>query len=237
MQMSISSPWQGKNHLRSLGKHVRKQSLVASHPRKKGARSTKLPRHKTNDSGADEPRVLPLIFHLQNPDPSPCPLFPPHNARTCHTNQRRVTPDLVSTRPLMLELSHLQTHRPPITSQPARLASLPLRNTTRLRHLLPPHPSAPHLDTFNTHPTPNLPPTIHPLRTPRNSLQPRQLRFQPQSPNPHNNRPRHTRRTTNPRRIARDQSRDLNSAPSQTRRAKQSYPSSYSKNEAIIPII
>src|SRR2546428_6289382 len=171
MQMSISSPWKGKNHLRSLGKHVRKQSLVASHPRKKGARSTKLPRHKTNDSGADEPRVLPLIFHLQNPDPSPCPLFPPHNARTCHTDQRRVNPDLVSTRPLMLELSHLQTHRPPITSQPTRLASIPLRNTTRLRHLLPPHPSPPHLDTLNTHPTPNLPPTIHPLRTPRNSLQ------------------------------------------------------------------
>src|SRR5207249_11127012 len=61
-------------------------------------------------------------------------------------------PDNVSTRPFMLELSHLQTHRPPTTSQPARLASIPLRNTTRLRHLLPPHPSPSHLDTFNTHP-------------------------------------------------------------------------------------
>src|SRR5437879_11253924 len=101
---------------------------------------------------------------------SPCPLFPPHNARTCHTDQRRVNPDLVSTRPFMLELSYLQTHRPPIPSQPARLASIPLRNTTRLRHLLPTHPSTPHLDTFNTHPTPHLPTTIHPLRTPRNTL-------------------------------------------------------------------
>src|SRR5882672_541521 len=71
----------------------------------------------------------------------------------------------------MLELSHLQAHRPPITSQPARLASIPLRNIARLRHLLPPHPRPPHLDTFHPHPLPNRPPTIHPLRTLRNSLQ------------------------------------------------------------------
>src|SRR5438445_13044115 len=68
MQMSISSPWQGKNHLRSLGEHVRKQSPITSHPRKKGARSTKLPRYKTLIPGTDEPRVLPLIFLPQNPD-------------------------------------------------------------------------------------------------------------------------------------------------------------------------
>jgi len=170
MQMSISSPWQGKNHLRWLGEHVRKQSLIRSHPRKKGEHSNKLPRHKNTDSGTDEPRMLPLIYAFRTQTTSPCPLFPPHNARTCHTDQRRVNPDLVSTRPFMLELSYLQTHRPPIPSQPARLASIPLRNTTRLRHLLPTHPSTPHLDTFNTHPTPNLPTTIHPLRTPRNSL-------------------------------------------------------------------
>src|SRR5437879_5656970 len=65
--MSISSPWQGKNHLRSLGEHVRKQSLIISHPRKKGEHSNKLPRHKTLIPGTDEPRVLPLIFRLHDP--------------------------------------------------------------------------------------------------------------------------------------------------------------------------
>src|SRR5437870_13920502 len=72
--MSISSPWQGKNHLRSLGEHVRKQSLIRSHPRKKGARSTKLPRHKTLIPGTDEPRVPPLIFRLHDPDHPPVSL-------------------------------------------------------------------------------------------------------------------------------------------------------------------
>src|SRR5207244_8682416 len=169
--------------------HVRKQSLIRSHPRKKGEHSNKLPRHKNTDSGTDEPRMLPLIYAFRTHTTSPCPLFPPHNARTCHTDQRRVNPDLVSTRPLMLELSHLQTHRPPITSQPTRLASLPLRNTTRLRHLLPTHPSTPHLDAFNTHPTPNIPTSIHPIRTPRNSIQHRH----PQPP-PHRLTSRHNTR-------------------------------------------
>src|SRR5437867_8827914 len=63
MQMSISSPWQGKNHPGWLGEHVRKQSLITSHPRKKGEHSNNLPRHKTTDS-----RVLPLIFNLQDTD-------------------------------------------------------------------------------------------------------------------------------------------------------------------------
>src|SRR2546425_11230773 len=68
MQMSISSPWQGKNHLRSLGEHVKKQSLIISHPRKKGAVSTKLPRHKPLIPGRTSPECSPLIFRLQNPD-------------------------------------------------------------------------------------------------------------------------------------------------------------------------
>src|SRR2546428_1831478 len=186
MQMSISSPWQGKNHLRSLGEHVKKQSLIISHPRKKGAVSTKLPRHKTLIHGTDEPRVLPLIFHLQNPDHLSVSLISTSQCTHLPHGSKKSKPDLVSTRPFMLELSHLQTHRPPTTSQPTSLASIPLRNTTRLRHLLPPHPSTPHLDTFNTHPTPNIPPTIHPIRTPRNSLQHRN----PQPP-PHRLTSRH----------------------------------------------
>src|SRR2546422_519965 len=124
----------------------------------------------SRDGRAPSPECSHSSSAFRTQTSSPCPLFPPRNPRTSHTHQGRVTPVLVSTRPLMLELSHLQTHRPPITIQPPRLASIPLRNTTRLRHLLPTHPSTPHLDTFNTHPTPNLPITIHPLRTPRNSL-------------------------------------------------------------------
>src|SRR5438128_7025033 len=64
MQMSISSPWQGKNHLRSLGEHVRKQSLIASHPRKKGEHSNKLPRHKT------------LVLSRTHPEKKFCKHFP-----------------------------------------------------------------------------------------------------------------------------------------------------------------
>src|SRR3989449_2067824 len=187
MQMSISSPWQGKNHPGWLGEHVRKQSLITSHPRKKGEHSNNLPRHKTTDSRDGRAPSAPT--HLPPSEPRP-PLRVPYFHLTMQApatrTKKRVNPDLVSTRPLMLELSHLQTHRPPITSQPARLASIPLRNTTRLRHLLPTHPSPPHLDTFNTHPTPNLPTTIHPLRTTRNSLQ----HWNPQPP-PHRLTSRH----------------------------------------------
>src|SRR3989449_6460633 len=330
MQMSISSPWQGKNHPGWLGEHVRKQSLITSHPRKKGEHSNNLPRHKTTDSRDGRAPSAPT--HLPPSEPRP-PLRVPYFHLTMQApatrTKKRVNPDLVSTRPLMLELSRLQTHRPPITSQPTRLASIPLRNTTRLRHLLPTSPSTPHLDTLNPNPPPNLTTTNHPVPPARNSLQhrntqpptnrlpsrhnthplpllqpnhrpqprhpkhsrhhtrnrrptsrpptslhqqglspinsskqeeslahhptirtdnpqrpirrrqrhqPRQLRLQPQSPHAHNNRPRNTRRTTNHRRTTRDQSRNLDNAPSQTRRAKQPYPSTYSKNDAIIPI-
>src|SRR5207245_10199551 len=36
--------------------------------RQNGEHSNKLPRHKTLNPGTDESRVLPLIFHLPNPD-------------------------------------------------------------------------------------------------------------------------------------------------------------------------
>src|SRR2546428_13845896 len=127
--MSIFTTDKPDHHPTSIIRQVKKQSTIASRTRKKGARSTKLPRHKTLIPGRTSPECSHSSSAFRTLTSSPCPLFPPRNPRTCHTDQRRVNPDLVSTRPLMLELSHLQTHRPPTTSQPARLPSIPLRNT------------------------------------------------------------------------------------------------------------